>query len=216
MALQALKKKESLSDKAYHMLREEILNGELKPGDLLTEEALSAQLGISRTPIRAALQLLTAMRLTECDARGRIVVSSVIDSEVRDVDLVRLLIEPLSAQLAAERGLTDAQIDELRGYCRMQERAAEEQDITTFFDYGYRFHNRLAEFTGNHFLAEMIGRASMTAVRYLMNSVDPAAFIDRSGEEHEQILRLVTARDAAGAAAAMERHIRSAEPSFLE
>lgn len=216
MALQALKKKESLSDKAYHMLREEILNGELKPGDLLTEEALSAQLGISRTPIRAALQLLTAMRLTECDARGRIVVSSVIDSEVRDVDLVRLRIEPLSAQLAAERGLTDAQIDELRGYCRMQERAAEEQDITTFFDYGYRFHNRLAEFTGNHFLAEMIGRASMTAVRYLMNSEDPAAFIDRSGEEHEQILRIVIARDAAGAAAAMERHIRSAEPSFLE
>ncbi len=216
MALQALKKKESLSDKAYHMLREAILNGELKPGDLLTEEALSAQLGISRTPIRAALQLLTAMRLTECDARGRIVVSSVIDSEVRDVDLVRLRIEPLSAQLAAERGLTDAQADELRGYCRMQERAAEEQDITTFFDYGYRFHNRLAEFTGNHFLAEMIGRASMTAVRYLMNSEDPAAFIDRSGEEHEQILQLVTARDAAGAAAAMERHIRSAEPSFLE
>ncbi len=216
MALQALKKKESLSDKAYHMLREEILNGELKPGDLLTEEALSAQLGISRTPIRAALQLLTAMRLTECDARGRIVVSSVIDSEVRDVDLVRLRIEPLSAQLAAERGLTDAQIDELRGYCRMQERAAEEQDITMFFDYGYRFHNRLAEFTGNHFLAEMIGRASMTAVRYLMNSEDPAAFIDRSGEEHEQILRIVIARDAAGAAAAMERHIRSAEPSFLE
>ena len=48
----------------------------------------------------------------------------------------------------------------------------------------------------------MIGRASMTAVRYLMNSADPAAFIDWSGEEHEQILRLVTARDAAGAAAA--------------
>ena len=216
MALQALKKKESLSDKAYHMLREAILNGELKPGELLTEEALSAQLGISRTPIRAALQLLTAMRLTECDARGRIVVSSVIDSEVRDVDLVRLRIEPLSAQLAAERGLSDAQADELRGYCRMQERAAEEQDITTFFDYGYRFHNRLAEFTGNHFLAEMIGRASMTAVRYLMNSEDPAAFIDQSGEEHEQILQLVIARDAAGAAAAMERHIRSAEPSFLE
>lgn len=49
MALQALKKRESFSDKAYHMLREAILTGELKPGEQLTEEALSAQLGISRT-----------------------------------------------------------------------------------------------------------------------------------------------------------------------
>lgn len=216
MALQALQKKESLSEKAYQMLREAILTGELKPGELLTEEALSAQLGISRTPIRAALQLLTVMRLTECDARGRIVVSGVIDSEVRDVDLVRLRIEPLSAQLAAERGLTGTQEKELRGYCRRQMIAAEEGNLASFFDYGYRFHNRLAEFTENHFLAEMIGRASMTAVRYLMNSENPSAFIDRSGEEHEKILEYVMARDAAGAAAEMERHIRSAEPSFLE
>ena len=49
MALQALKKRESFSDKAYQMLREAILTGELKPGEQLTEEALSAQLGISRT-----------------------------------------------------------------------------------------------------------------------------------------------------------------------
>ena len=216
MALQALKKRESFSDKAYHMLREAILTGELKPGEQLTEEALSAQLGISRTPILSALQLLTAMRLTECDARGRIIVSDVIDSEVRDVDLVRLRIEPLSAQLAAERGLTEVQIKELRGYCHTQTRAAAEEDLTTFFDYGYRFHNRLAEFTGNHFLAEMIGRASMTAVRYLMNSETPSVFIDNSGEEHERILEYIIARDAAGAAAEMEHHIRSAEPSFLE
>ena len=47
MALQALKKRESFSDKAYHMLREAILTGELKPGEQLTEEALSAQLGIT-------------------------------------------------------------------------------------------------------------------------------------------------------------------------
>ena len=47
MALQALKKREAFSDKAYHMLREAILTGELKPGEQLTEEALSAQLGIS-------------------------------------------------------------------------------------------------------------------------------------------------------------------------
>ena len=47
MALQALKKRESFSDKAYQMLREAILTGELKPGEQLTEEALSAQLGIA-------------------------------------------------------------------------------------------------------------------------------------------------------------------------
>lgn len=215
MALQTLKRRESLSDKAYKMLREAVLTGELAPGEVLAEEHLAGTLGISRTPIRAALQQLVAEKLAENDARGRVVVTDVIDSDVCAVDQVRLRIEPLSAELAAARGLDAQQADELRGYCRAQCQAAEAGDVVSFFDYGYRFHNRLAEFSGNPFLAEMIGRASMTAVRYLMKSEDPSRYIDRSGEEHERILEKILARDSTAAAREMERHILDAEPSFL-
>ena len=56
MALKPVKKDSSLADKAYDTIRDAIISNELPPGEVLTEERLSEQLSISRTPIRAALR----------------------------------------------------------------------------------------------------------------------------------------------------------------
>ena len=58
MALKNLKKQPSLADQAYEAIRAAIISNQLTPGETLTEEALAEMLGISRTPIRAALQRL--------------------------------------------------------------------------------------------------------------------------------------------------------------
>lgn len=65
MALQAVNRGESLSDRAYRMLRNAILSGELAPGEPLTEESLAERLQISRTPIRTALHRLVSEGLAE-------------------------------------------------------------------------------------------------------------------------------------------------------
>lgn len=207
MALGAVGKKESLSEKAYQMLRDAILNGELKPGETLTEEGMAELLQISRTPVRSALQQLAAEGFLKTGKKN-LSVARVGEEELQDIDQVRAQLEPLSAELACRRGLTKKQEEELRGYCRKQEKAARENRVRDFFHFGENFHIRLAEFSGNPFLAEMITRASMAAVRYLTNQENPERFLDASGAEHEQVLAAVLDGDAEEARRVMKDHIQ--------
>lgn len=207
MALGAVGKKESLSEKAYRMLREAILSGELKPGETLTEEGTAELLQISRTPVRSALQQLAAEGFLKT-GRKNLSVARVGEEELRDIDQVRSELEPLSAKLACLKGLTKNQEEELRKYCREQERAAREKDVKRFFHFGESFHIRLAECSGNPFLADMILRASTAAVRYLTNQENAERFLDDSGTEHEQVLAAVLSGDEERAGRVMRDHIQ--------
>ncbi|MCI8514150.1 MAG: GntR family transcriptional regulator [Lachnospiraceae bacterium] len=207
MALGAVGKKVSLTEKAYQMLREAILSGELKPGEVLTEEGMADLLQISRTPVRSALQQLASEGFLE-SGRKNLTVARVDAEELRDIDQVRAELEPLSAKLACQKGLTEEQAKELRAYCQGQEQAAREEDVKSFFHAGENFHIRLAEFSGNPFLASMISRASMAAVRYLTNQARPEHFLDASGAEHERVLAAVLSGDAEAARRAMKKHIQ--------
>jgi DNA-binding GntR family transcriptional regulator len=207
MALGAVGKKESLSEQAYRMLRGAILDGELRPGAVLTEEGVAELLQISRTPVRSALQQLMLEGLLKAE-RKNLVVSAVGAEELRDIDQVRAELEPLSAELNCIRGLDDKQTDELLGYCRAQKQAAAEQKVREFFQAGENFHIRLAQFSGNQYLADMIIQASEAAVRYLVNQEHPEQFLDASGEEHETILQIIRSGDAEQARIRMKQHIQ--------
>lgn len=207
MALGAVGKKESLTEKAYQMLREAVLSGELKPGETLTEEGVAELLQISRTPVRSALQQLAVEGFLKT-GRKNLTVAGIGEEELQDIDQVRAELEPLSAELVCSRGLTKEQEEELRGYCRKQEEAARKKEVKDFFHFGESFHIRLAEFSGNPFLADMITRASTAAVRYLSNQKEPERFLDESGAEHEQVLEAILSKDAAKARRVMKEHVR--------
>ncbi|MBQ8184478.1 MAG: GntR family transcriptional regulator [Lachnospiraceae bacterium] len=207
MALGAVAKKESLSEKAYGMIREAILDGELKPGDVLTEEGMAELLQISRTPVRSALQQLSLEGLLRTE-RKNLVVAGIGQEEIREIDQVRAELEPLSAELASKKGLTRQQAEELKDYCQNQKQAAAAGDVKGFFLWGEQFHIRLAEFSGNGYLAEMISGASASAVRYLANQQHPEQFLDNSGAEHEEILQTILAGDAQAARKKMKEHIQ--------
>lgn len=207
MALGALGKKESLSEKAYQMLREAILAGELKPGDVLTEEGMADLLQISRTPVRSALQQLATEGFLTA-GRKNMIVAGVDEEELKHVDQVRAEIEPLSAELVCRKGLTLDEIEELRGYCRRQNVAAQAGSVREFFLQGEKFHTRLAELSGNAYLAEMVGQASTSAIRFLTNQTDSKKFLDQSGTEHEEILMTILRGDTAKARERMREHVK--------
>jgi len=207
MALGALGKKESLSEKAYQMLREAILSGELKPGDVLTEEGMAELLAISRTPVRSALQQLAAEGLLKL-GRKNLIVAGVDEEELKHVDQVRAEIEPLSAELVCRRGLSFEEIEELRGYCRRQNLAAQAGSVREFFIQGENFHTRLAALSGNAYLAEMIRQASTAAIRFLTNQAEPKKFLDQSGTEHEEILMTILRGNPAKAREVMREHVK--------
>ena len=113
MALKNLKKDPSLTDKAYSAIKSAIMSNELTPGTVLAEENLASQLGISRTPLRAALQRLQHEEIVMQNGKN-MVVAEVTERDVRDISVVRIQLEPLAIHLLSQNGgITAKQLDRL-------------------------------------------------------------------------------------------------------
>src|SRR3954469_9513906 len=94
----------SVPDRVYAILRERILAGELEPDSRLHQEGISAELGVSRTPVREALARRAADGLVDLLANRGARVAGVTTHDMEDAYVARLGIEPLAARLAAGRG----------------------------------------------------------------------------------------------------------------
>ena len=86
--------KTNLSEQAYRLLTERILNGKYPAGTRLTEEALAAEFGISRTPLREALRRLTTEGLLEALPKRGLRVTSPTEAEIAELFECRSMIEP--------------------------------------------------------------------------------------------------------------------------
>jgi GntR family transcriptional regulator of vanillate catabolism len=106
----------SHSARALLRLREMLLRGEFRRGERLTELALSARLGMSRTPIRRALERLSHEGLLEESQSGGFVVRQFTVDAVWDAIEIRGVLEGAAARLAAERLENDRELDTLRQY----------------------------------------------------------------------------------------------------
>ena len=91
-----------LRDVVFHTLREEILKGDLKPGELRMELQLAEKLGVSRTPIREAIRMLQQEGLAVTIPRKGAEVAKMTEKEMEDVLKIREALEVLAVQLACE------------------------------------------------------------------------------------------------------------------
>ncbi len=99
-------------------LRELVLRGEFGRGERLSELPLVARLGMSRTPIRLALERLAHMGLLQSSSTGGFTVREFTLAEVRDAIELRGVLEGTAARLAAERLVDTSELEPLRRYCR--------------------------------------------------------------------------------------------------
>ena len=154
MALKNLKKDPSLTDKAYSAIKSAIMSNELTPGTVLAEENLASQLGISRTPLRAALQRLQHEEIVMQNGKN-MVVAEVTERDVRDISVVRIQLEPLAIRLLAQNGgITAKHLDRLYLCGEKQLNALRSGDSEAFLDQDALFHVSLAQLTGNSFLTD--------------------------------------------------------------
>src|SRR5262249_9886124 len=107
----------SLADAVYETLLQAILGGRYAAGDELTEVALAAELGVSRTPVHEALKRLAIDGLVEPMSNRHSRVVRLTEPQVREIYEMRLLLEPAAAERAAER-LDPGQLDALREAAR--------------------------------------------------------------------------------------------------
>src|ERR1700723_2201104 len=106
-----------LKERVYELIRLDILTFRLKPGEKTSERLLAARYGMGVAPIRAALPRLVQEGLVEKTAERGTFVAPLTLRAVRDTYHMRYLLEPAAAELAAERGMDSARLDQLRQVC---------------------------------------------------------------------------------------------------
>lgn len=188
-------------------LRERILKGSYAPGERLVENKLSAELGVSRIPVREALRALASEGLVLIEPRRGASVAKLSPDIVREMVEVRATLEGLNAKLAAQRrdpGL----IAELEAVLKQGMEAAAQGRADELLTLNSRFHEVLGNIAANSVLQEMMrSLRERTAVLF-----GPANTVRarQNWDEHAQILQAVIAGDADLAALLAARHVYSA------
>ena len=183
---------------AYGRLRAQILDLDRVPGSRLTERGLEAELGASRTPLRAALMRLEAEGLVARDGRAW-QVSPIDLGEIARLSELRDAVETAAARLSCTRA-TDSEIAALAVQVDGIDHSATTDDAVRA---GTDFHVRLAALSGNHFFADAVDSAMtrLARARWLV-ARDEGAW-----EEHRQIVAFLEARDADAAAELIHEHV---------
>ena len=144
------------------------------------------------------------------------VVSDVTEQDVRDVNVVRIQLEPLSARLIGERGgLQAKQFQQLRQCNEKQCAAAAAGDGAAFLDADYAFHVMLAQLSGNSFLVDLVEKSNLVVKRFhtLVNTLEKHSVT--AGNEHRQILDALEAQDYVHAEQAIRMHLQHVDERFF-
>jgi DNA-binding GntR family transcriptional regulator len=194
------------TDEVYERLRHEIVRGELRPRESLSEVEIAERLQVSRTPVRESLQRLTADGLITSHRRRWIVYEHSKD-EIREIYELRAALEGYSARLATRRA-TDAELTEL---AKLRDSAgANDPEPDVRIESNERLHDSVLRFAHN----ETLLRQARTARLYFFNRavarLYTAADLDNSARQHHELLDALCDRDAAAAETSAREHIEYA------
>ena len=191
---------------AYDLVLEAIDQGEFRPGDRLVESDLADRFGVSRTPIREALQRLETQGVLARDGRS-LMVSSLDHDQLGELYVVRAELEGLAARLAAQHAAPE-EVRVLWEMIRKDREFVDRPDLLARAN--KRFHRQIHLASHNRYLIqqlEMVHR-SMALVSNTSLAVEGRG--PKALEEHEAIVRAIEARDGDGADAAIREHISRA------
>lgn len=212
--LGVIKKNKSLSDKAYEIIKDAIISNKLKPGEILAEEKLAEELQISRTPIKAALLKLVYEEIAEINQSKNVVVSDVTQKEIEDITLVRESLEPLAVLLLKDN-ITKKQIREIKSKYVEQLHMIEDNRDEDFIELDYEFHTKIAEYTNNSFLREMIKKANLITKRFLILSGTVNQYGSVANKEHKEIIEHIENEEFELASESMKRHLENVNKRML-
>jgi DNA-binding GntR family transcriptional regulator len=193
-----------LTQLAYEQLREMIVALELTPGTLLTEQGLSQQMSIGRTPIREAIQRLAHDGLLVILPRRGVLVAEIdVTRQLRLIE-VRRELERLLARLAAERA-TAPQAAEFLELATAMHAAAATADDVAFLDLDHRFNALLLDAAGNEFVTRCMSLMNSLTRRFWHRYYKRYVDIARVAALHAEVASAVAAGDGAAAGAASDR-----------
>lgn len=209
--IEPLEKTAPLRQQVYEALEELIMYGLLTPGQHLVETDLAQRLGVSRLPVREALQLLHSNGWVELRPRQGAFVHRPTVEEVDEVFTVRTLLEVESARLAAMNATEDG-LRDLRKTLVAGKKSLTGGDEKELVRLNSIFHGQVTALAGNQVLAQIIGRLDKRIRWYFAPVVRSRG--TASWKEHGDLVDALAAGDARRAAEIMRRHAEMTKAAY--
>ena len=204
----------ALHEEVTQRLRDMIVEMKLRPGERIQELEVARQLGVSRTPIREALKVLTAEGLVELLPLRGAMVKAFSDKDARNMLEVIALLEEYAGLQAVQAGAS--RIEAILNLHAQMKMLYRQKERTAYFKLNQQIHQALIALCDNETLQLTHATLSkrMRGLRYRGNS-QPQHW-DAAMAEHEQMMQALAERDGPALSRAMGQHIRNTWPRIKE
>jgi DNA-binding GntR family transcriptional regulator len=209
--MKKLKIPSNLTTLAYNSIKEHILEGRLDENSRLTEEFLSTQLGISKSPIREALNRLETEGLIRIEPRKGAYLRRLSVQEVTDLYDLR---EALETHVVRTARLAPALLAELHHSLKRQRALLKANDRTHYIEEDVHFHAELAHATGNAHLCGVLENIQNQIWLSRRNTYDLSS--STAPDCHESIVEALEANNRERAESAMRDHIQNVKRRLVE
>jgi len=206
----------TLGDEAADRLRAAIRNGVLKPGTRLIERELAERLGVSRIPIREAIQRLVDEGLArKLPHRGAQVYTPTRD-EIEEISSLRVILERFVVERVVQRWQPHYE-EELHQIVNAMRRAATQHDLQEVYAQDYRFHLTLWRIAQHSMMLEVLStlRARISRFLYEANGALTTAELEMHINSHDDLIEVLRHGEVAPAQDAFMRHVLGAKERIL-
>ncbi|MBZ9754382.1 GntR family transcriptional regulator [Mesorhizobium sp. ESP6-5] len=197
---------QTLNDRAYGALKQELISGGFSPGQILVIRKLAESFGISTTPIREALQRLVAERLLEMQNNRSIIVPLLSAPAFSELTRIRIAVEGLAGEMATSR-MTESGLADIQAALADMQRAIEAQDATAYLALNEAFHFAIYEHAGAPILLNMIRDLWGRVGPYLKLLMRADRYIPQSNDAHRGIVAALEQRNGPAVRASLEEDI---------
>lgn len=198
-----------MSDMAYNSLKKLILQNKLVPGDLLSENLIAKNLGMSRTPVREALRMLSQEGVIEIIQGVGARVKEISSKDIDDLFEIRKSMEILAIRTA----VFNFSEEEIRKFkddfnsLKQMENLKEKDLIEEFTIIDRKFHNTIIEKSNNKYVKKIMKAINFNIQRYIGMSVLALGNVEKSIEQHMELLDLISKKDVEKLVPSLESHI---------
>jgi DNA-binding GntR family transcriptional regulator len=204
----------ALYQEVAERLRQRIYAHEIEPGAWIDEQAIAAQYGISRTPLREALKVLASEGLVTLKPRRGCYVTELSVDDLNDIFPLLGVLEGRCA-FEATRKAGAAELRLLAEIHQRLEDAAARRQTDRFFEANQVFHSTVQSLAGNRWAKQMIEDLRKVVKLSRVLSLSLTGRLERSLAEHRAIMQAMQAGDAAAAERAMVAHLDSARAALI-
>jgi DNA-binding GntR family transcriptional regulator len=210
----------SISDQIYERIRQQILHGDIEPGERLMQNQVAENLRASRTPVREAFRRLEQDGLVERVPQGGVRVTHLDIEAIQEVFGIRNVLEAYAVELACGR-ITAEEIGALKqlvnqaGELLSSGEVGRETKIKRLFELNSQFHDTIYRASANSYLMGMINSLRFIVGRLRFLGLRADSTWSRAWDEHSQLIGLLEKKDKESAARLLKTHLVNAVSDVL-